>query len=285
MKSSRGTGALIICFGLIVCAGAACGSDDSGEDAVESSSGSGGGSSTPGGAATPRAEGGVDFAVLGLRGATQDQIRDAYCKRYAEQLCAARASCCSEPSAQESSCASYVETSCYLDTSNGTRDGAVFSSERVQRVFDQLKRATDVPCGDYTLPQRPDPFAVVSVARGGNCADPGRYRSAQCEAGSNCVNSVCTEAVPAGGACSSTAQCAEGNVCGRTCVPIPAPAQLGQTCSLDSNCASGVCRAGACTSCMVDADCVSFTGIITSCVGGTCRGYFNACDDPPAYLH
>jgi len=285
MKASWGTGVLITCLGFALCAAVACGSDDSGEP--EGSATPSGGSAPGGAAPTPRADGTVDFAVLGLRAATQDQIRDAYCKRYAEQLCAARTSCCSEPSAQEAGCASDVETSCYLDTSNGTRDGAVFSSERVQQVFDQLKQAADAPCGDYTLPQAPDPFAVVSVARGGNCAAPGRYRDAQCEAGTKCVSNVCTDAVAAGGACTSTAQCTEGTVCGGRsgCVPIQAPRALGQACNLNSNCASGVCKASVCASCMVDADCVNFAGIITACVGGTCQGYFNACDDPPAYHH
>jgi len=149
-------------------------------------SGSASGSTSGGAAPTPRADGTVDFAVLGLRGVTQDEIREAYCERYAEQLCAARAKCCTALSAPDTDCASNVENSCYSYASIDTREGALFSSERVKQVFDELERAVGT-CAQYNLPRRNAPFALAPVARGGDCDDPGLYKAPQCEAGTAAI--------------------------------------------------------------------------------------------------
>jgi hypothetical protein len=284
MKSSRGTSILVLIFALASSVGAACGSDESDDQADGSTSSGGSGSPTGGAAATPRADGTVDFTVLGLRGATQDQIREAYCQRFAEQLCAARASCCTELSAPDSSCVRDVHDKCYSDTSIGTRDGALFSPERVQQVFSTLKEAVDAACGKYFLPERGAPFAVKPVPRGGKCYDPGDYQTPQCEAGTRCDDSVCVDLVPDGGACVYDSECGQDSVCAnRFCAAAGSPRALGEQCGSGLQCTSGTCnRGGLCAACEQDVNCASREGILLPCIAGKC-GKFDACGTPVNY--
>jgi hypothetical protein len=236
---------------------------------------------------TPRSDGTVDFAVLGLRGVTQDEIREAYCQRYAEQLCAARAKCCTALSAPDTDCVGDVEDSCYLDTSNGTGKGALFSSERVKQVFEALEQAVDT-CAQYNLPQRSAPFAPTSVAPGGDCNDSGLYQEPQCAAGTRCDRrngNVCVDVVPDGGACTYEYECGSESVCAnKQCAPMGKQQRaLGEACGSGLQCASGACNGGnVCAACTSDANCVNRAGAGLSCVQGRC-GTFSACQPRATY--
>jgi hypothetical protein len=260
-------------------------------------------------------DGGSDSATLGLSGgASPADIQQAFCERFAKELCAARTKCCAElPPDGPFTCEESVNGACYLRMDSELHDGWVFSAERIDATLQRLQTAA-ANCGAYRLPDRGDPFAPQVLALGDNCT--AGSRSEPCAEGQRCVASKCAELLDEGDTCSNSSAnpCGSGLYCNRgvcesvaalgepcqgsagcegslRCVPTDTDLLTngsvcdtlhvaGETCSGPADCAGRSCGSSTCGPCTTDASC----GEDGRCIAGECSTVFNYSGEDASYI-